>query len=37
MVALADFDSCPTDSSGDGVVGVPDLLKVINTWGLCPP
>jgi hypothetical protein len=25
------------DISGDGVVGVPDLLAVINAWGVCPP
>lgn len=25
------------DITGDGVVGVPDLLTVINSWGVCAP
>ena len=25
----------PADLSGDGIVGVPDLLLVINAWGPC--
>jgi hypothetical protein len=24
------------DLNGDGTVGVPDLLTVINAWGNCP-
>ena len=31
--------TCPADvapTSGDGLVNVADLLKVINTWGACP-
>ena len=31
--------SCDSDIAppgGDDVVGVPDLLKIINTWGPCP-
>jgi hypothetical protein len=28
--------SCPEDLSGDNIVGVPDLLMIINAWGPCP-
>lgn len=28
--------SCPSDISHDNVVGVSDLLAVINNWGACP-
>lgn len=27
---------CPSDTNGDGLVNVSDLLNVINTWGPCP-
>jgi hypothetical protein len=32
-------DTCPADIApppGDGTVGVPDLLAIINAWGSCP-
>lgn len=28
---------CPSDTNGDQVVNVDDLLAVINGWGPCPP
>jgi predicted outer membrane repeat protein len=28
-------DECPGDTNGDGVVGVLDLLAVIDQWGVC--
>lgn len=33
------IDTCPADIApppGDGTVGVPDLLAIINAWGACP-
>lgn len=34
-------ETCPADiappPNGDGLVGVPDLLAVINAWGICSP
>ena len=29
--------TCVPDISGNGAVGVDDLLAVITTWGVCPP
>ena len=29
--------ACPADVTGDSVVGVADLLAIINHWGNCPP
>ncbi len=29
--------SCPADISGDGQVGVTDLIAIIGGWGPCPP
>lgn len=29
------LSACPRDFNGDGGVGVPDLLLVINSWGPC--
>ena len=28
---------CPWDLDGDAVVGVPDLLSLLASWGPCPP
>ena len=28
---------CPWDLDGDAVVGVPDLLSLLGSWGPCPP
>ena len=28
---------CPQDLDADGSVGVPDLLLLLGSWGLCPP
>jgi len=28
-------NNCPTDLNGDGVVGVADLLSIIDAWGAC--
>lgn len=40
-VVLTIKTSCDADLSpapnGDGTVGVPDLLAIINTWGTCQP
>ncbi len=30
-------DSCPPDITGDGTVGVEDLLFLLGAWGPCPP
>ncbi len=30
-------DSCPPDITGDGTVGVEDLLALLAAWGGCPP
>jgi hypothetical protein len=27
---------CPSDSNGDGVVGINDFLDLLATWGPCP-
>lgn len=29
-------ESCEQDTNGDGGIGVPDLLAIINGWGACP-
>ncbi|MCH7849511.1 MAG: hypothetical protein IIB53_14255, partial [Planctomycetes bacterium] len=28
---------CPWDLDDDAVVGVPDLLSLLGSWGPCPP
>ena len=34
---LFDASSCPWDLDDDAVVGVPDLLSLLGSWGPCPP
>jgi len=37
LIALPPPDPClRADIDGDGVVGVPDLLMVLDNWGACP-
>ena len=35
VVSLAE-DTCPWDLTGDGFVGVADMLALFPLWGLCP-
>ena len=28
--------SCPSDISGDGMVGIDDFLSLLAAWGPCP-
>ncbi len=28
--------SCPSDTSGDGIVGIDDFLALLAAWGPCP-
>ncbi|MCH7849523.1 MAG: FG-GAP repeat protein, partial [Planctomycetes bacterium] len=34
---LFDASSCPWDLDDNAVVGVPDLLALLGSWGPCPP
>ena len=35
FIALPPAEACPADTDGDGMVNVPDLLAMLNAWGLC--
>ena len=35
VLDIRDRDYCPADVDGDDVVGVNDILAIINSWGPC--